>query len=77
MARAETDAASIRESAERTIRDETARARQSLRAEAANLAIQLAGEQIEKQITADDQKRLAADFLSAVKSGESTEVANG
>jgi F-type H+-transporting ATPase subunit b len=77
LARAEVDAASIREAAERTIRDETARARQSLRTEAVSLAIQLAGQQLESQITADDQKRLAADFLSAVETGGSTEVANG
>ena len=45
--------------------------------EAVSLAIQLAGQQLESQITADDQKRLAADFLSAVETGGSTEVANG
>ena len=77
FARAEIDAAAIREAAERTIRDETARARQGLRAEAVSLATQLAGAQLKSQITADDQKRLAVDFLSAVKSGERNEVANG
>jgi F-type H+-transporting ATPase subunit b len=77
IARAEADAQAIREAAERTIRDETTRARQSLRAEAAGLAIQLAGQQLQSQITDADQKRLATDFLAAVKSGETTEVANG
>ena len=77
ISRAQTDAAAIREAAERTIRDETSRARQGLRDEAVSLAIQLAGSQLENQITADDQKRLSSDFLSAVKTREQTEVANG
>ena len=77
FARAESDAAAIREAAERTIRDETARARQGLRAEAVSLATQLAGAQLKSKITPDDQKRLAGDFLTAVKSCERNEVANG
>jgi F-type H+-transporting ATPase subunit b len=77
IARAETDALAIREAAERTIRDETTRAKQTLRAEAARLAIQLAGQQLQTQINEDDQKRLASEFLAALKTGASSEVANG
>lgn len=77
IARAEVDAAAIRAAAERTIRDEAARAKQSLRTEAVGLAIELAGKQLEKEITADDQKNLVADFLGAVKDGSNAEVANG
>ena len=76
-AREETDVVAIEAAAQRTIRDETARARLSLRNDAVALAIQLAASQLETQITVDDQKRLADSFLSALKSGESSEVANG
>ncbi len=76
MARAEEDAARITESAERTIRDETERARQALRREVANLSIDIARERLEKQVSADDQKRLAKDFVDTVKSDNSG-VTNG
>lgn len=76
MARAEEDAARISESAERTIRDETERARQALRREVAILSVDIARERLEKQVNADDQKRLAKDFVDTVKSDKS-EVTNG
>lgn len=76
MARAEEDAARITESAERTIRDETERARQALRREVAVLSIDIARDRLEKQVSADDQKRLAKDFVDTVKSDNSG-VTNG
>jgi len=70
LARADTDAARVRESAERTIRDEIERARTSLRREAVELSIGLAREHLEARITSEDQERLTGDFLSLVKSGQ-------
>jgi len=66
-ARAERDALLIQQAAERTIRDETLRARHALRRDAVELAVKIAEEQLRHQITEEDQKRLAADFLGTVK----------
>jgi F-type H+-transporting ATPase subunit b len=65
--RAHADAARVRETAERTIREEAARARTELRGEAAKLAVQLARETLKRSITAEDQERLAREFLDAVE----------
>jgi F-type H+-transporting ATPase subunit b len=67
LARAEVDAERIREAAQRSIRDETVRARASLRREAAQLGIALARERLQSSITSADQGRLNDDFLTAVK----------
>lgn len=64
--RAAVDAARIRDTAERTIREEGARARHELRGEAVALSIGLARETLKRSITADDQDRLAGEFLAAV-----------
>jgi F-type H+-transporting ATPase subunit b len=69
------DAERIQAAAERTIRDETARARASLRREAAQISIDLARERLEGAVDSDDQARLTQDFLSTVQSGG--EVGNG
>lgn len=61
------DAARIQETAERTIREETSRARHELRGEAAALAVQLARETLKRAVTPADQERLARDFLAAVE----------
>ena len=53
--------------AERTIREEATRARNELRGEAARLAVQLARETLKRSVTADDQERLAREFLAAVE----------
>jgi F-type H+-transporting ATPase subunit b len=66
-ARAHADAARIKDTAERTIREETARARNELRGEAARLAVQLARETLKRSVTPDDQERLAREFLAAVE----------
>jgi F-type H+-transporting ATPase subunit b len=67
LARAEEDAARIAESAERSIRDETERARQALRREVAELSVDLAREKLSAEVNTDDQKRLAGDFIDTVQ----------
>jgi F-type H+-transporting ATPase subunit b len=66
-ARAERDAQVIQQAAERTIRDETLRARHALRKDAVELAVKIAEEQLRLQITEADQRRLATDFLRTVE----------
>lgn len=65
--RGQADVERVRETAVRTIREESARARSELRGEAATLAIQLARETLKRSITAEDQERLAREFLAAVE----------
>jgi F-type H+-transporting ATPase subunit b len=65
-ARAEADAARLRETAERTLREETVRARNELRAEAVHLAVELARGTLARGVNAEDQQRLAREFLAAV-----------
>jgi len=67
LARAEEDAARIAESAQRSIRDETDRARQALRNEVAKLSVDLAREKLSSEVTSDDQQRLAGDFIDTVQ----------
>jgi F-type H+-transporting ATPase subunit b len=66
-ARAERDAAMIQQAAERTIRDETLRARHALRKDAVELAMKIAEQQLRHQITESDQRRLASEFLGTVE----------
>jgi len=68
LSQAEKDATRVQESAQRTIRDETDRARASLRREAAKLSIDLARERLKSEMNDEDQARLSADFLDTVKS---------
>jgi F0F1-type ATP synthase membrane subunit b/b' len=72
--RAERDAAMLRENAQRSIRDEVARARAELRREAVGLAVELAGQQLRTQITADRQADLTSQFLASVNR---TDTSNG
>jgi F-type H+-transporting ATPase subunit b len=66
-ARAERDAVMLRENAQRSIRDETTRARAALRREAVGLAVELAGEQLRAQITTERQAGLTSQFLNTVQ----------
>lgn len=66
LERADRDAADVARAAERTIRDETARARQALLRDAAKLAVDLAARQVRDRFRPADQERLVADFFSAV-----------
>ncbi len=69
LAEAEVDAERVKVAAGRTIRDETERARASLRREAAMLSIELARARLMSDVNADDQARLTEDFLKTVQSG--------
>lgn len=64
--RAAEDARRILDTAERTIREEADNARLVLRGEAAALAVQLAREMVRRNLNAEDQQRLARQFLAAV-----------
>ncbi|MEZ4240799.1 MAG: hypothetical protein R3F59_32520 [Myxococcota bacterium] len=68
--RAEREAARIVEQAERNVRDEARRARFELRAEAVDLAIQLARSTLAEGVTKKDQQALARDFLKSVQEGD-------
>lgn len=65
-ARGDVEAVRIKESAERAIREESARARAEIRQEAVALAVQLAKETLTRTISREDQERLAKEFLAAV-----------
>ena len=65
-ARARDAVARVKESAERTIRDEAARATRALRAEAVDLAVQLAEETLRNEVGAADRQRLARDLLTTL-----------
>lgn len=56
----------VGQAAERAIRDETARARRELRAEAVELATRLAEETLRKQLGSEDRERLARDLLTSL-----------
>lgn len=66
IARANEAADRIAETAERNIRDEVARAQYALRKEAVELAVQLAEQTLSSQVGADDNKRLARQFLDSL-----------
>ncbi len=68
--RAEEMAVRISEQAERTIQDEARRARQSLRKEAVELAVQLAESTLTSQVASADQQQLAEQFLASLKESD-------
>lgn len=68
IARANAEAERIQEAAQRSIRDEVTRARYALKRDAVDLAVQLAEETLKGRMTADNQQRLARDFLDTIKS---------
>ncbi|HHO51181.1 MAG TPA: hypothetical protein ENK18_09995 [Deltaproteobacteria bacterium] len=72
--RAEREAIRIAEQAQRSIRDEVTRARNVLRREAVELAIQLAEEKLHNKVSTADQRTLAQDFLASLRptDGEAT-----
>jgi F-type H+-transporting ATPase subunit b len=67
IARAEDDAIRLAEAAKRSIVDETIRARQALRKEVALLSIDIARDKLKAALNADDELRLAGNFMSTVK----------
>lgn len=66
LADAEAAAERIRNDARTAVDQELRRARRELREEAAELAIQLAGEMLRSQVTDDDRDRLVDEFISKV-----------
>jgi F-type H+-transporting ATPase subunit b len=68
IARAETEAARIAETAERSVRDEVSRARFALKRDAVALAVDLAESALKERMDAQHQQRLARDFLDSIKS---------
>lgn len=65
--RAQADAARIKETAERTVREEALRARNEIRREVVEQAAALAREIIQRNVAAEDQDRLQAEFLGALR----------
>lgn len=59
----------INETTSRSIEEELRRAKYELKQESAELAIQLAAELLEKNISADDQKKLTTVFVETIKEG--------
>jgi F-type H+-transporting ATPase subunit b len=59
-------AVKIEEEADNKASSVVAKARIELRAEAANLAVELAEDMLKKQVTADDQKRLVDEYMQKV-----------
>lgn len=64
--RADADIARVKDTAERTVREEVARARAELRNEAVSLAVELARTTLTRSVTAADQERLAGELLASV-----------
>ena len=75
LAKASSEAESIRAGVARAVRSETEQARVALRAHVAELAVRLASEQAAASITDADHVRLTRDFLGTVSSA--TEVSHG
>lgn len=69
--RARAEAERIGETANRSINDEVRRAKAALRAESVDLAVQLAEAALTQSVQADDQRRLARQFLDTLTTGDS------
>ncbi len=67
--RAHAEADRIKLGAERSIRDETTRARTALRDDAVRLAVQLAEDTLKAKVKAADQQNLAKEFLDSLSNG--------
>lgn len=76
-ARADKDIQRIQEATERSIRNETAKARLALRADAVALAVKLAEERLTDQLGTEDDQRLAGDLLSLVEDGDAANSTSG
>lgn len=57
----------VRQHARETIRQELVKARAELHRDAADLAVKIATETVRAQLTPDDQRRLAADYLKEME----------
>jgi F-type H+-transporting ATPase subunit b len=70
LLRAQKEAEHIAQRAERNIRDEVDRAKDTLRREAIELAVDLAKTKLTEKVSSDDQRRLARDILDAIEDKE-------
>jgi len=70
LQRAQQEAEHIAKMAERNIRDEVDRAKDTLRREAIELAVDLAKNTLTEKVSSDDQRRLARDILDALEDKE-------
>ena len=66
VAKAQTEASGIVESARKEIQLETEKAREILRAEVVDLSVQVAGKLLERSLDDQDHARLAKEFMSEV-----------
>jgi F-type H+-transporting ATPase subunit b len=73
---AEATAERIRADAQAAIEQELRRAREQLREDASDLAIELAGERVRDQITDSDRSRLLDEFIDRIESGAAAEKKN-
>ncbi len=69
LADAEATASRVRQSAAGVVERELRAARESLRAEAAELAVSLAAQLLREQVNADDRNRLVDEFIAKVEGG--------
>jgi F-type H+-transporting ATPase subunit b len=67
IARAHLEAQRVRDTAEKNIHEELARARETLRRDAVDLAVNLAEGTLKKQVGSDDRRRLSREFLDALQ----------
>lgn len=70
LLRAQKEAENIAQMAERNIRDEVDRAKDTLRREAIELAVDLAKNTLTEKVSSDDQRRLARDILDTIEDKE-------
>ncbi|MBW2253986.1 MAG: ATP synthase F0 subunit B, partial [Deltaproteobacteria bacterium] len=68
VARAHVEAQRIHDTAEKNIHEELIRARETLRRDAVDLAVDLAEGTLKKQVMRDDRRRLSREFLDALQS---------
>jgi F-type H+-transporting ATPase subunit b len=67
----------IRRDAESGVSREVERAKQALRDEAADLAVELAGKLLQDQVTDGDRDRLVDEFVAEIEAGAKTEAPDG
>lgn len=75
LAEAEATAKRISADAEAMIQSELEKAQATLRNDAAALAVTLAGEILQRELKADDHKRLVGDFMKTLSAGSSSKKA--
>jgi F-type H+-transporting ATPase subunit b len=77
LADAATAAERIRSEARSAVQRETQRAREALRAEAAELALELAAERLREEVTEADRDRLLDEFVERIETRDAGSAARG